>query len=63
MEEKDAYLWWDVVQDIVHKDLRKVCKKYERNERFYIHMIFKMEKVMPSLSMSLNFVSKTKDFK
>jgi hypothetical protein len=63
MEEKDAYLWWDVVQDIVQKDLEKVCKKYEMNERLYIHMISKMEKVMPSLSMSLNFVSKTKDFK
>jgi hypothetical protein len=48
MEEKDANLWWDVVQDIVHKDIRRVCRKYERNERLYKHMIFQMEKVMPS---------------
>jgi hypothetical protein len=48
MEEKDVNLWWDVVQDIVHKDIRKVCRNYERNERLYIHMISQMENFMPS---------------
>ncbi len=33
MEEKDTDLWWDAVQDIVQKDIRKVCTKYEKNER------------------------------
>jgi hypothetical protein len=27
MEEKDVDLWWDVVQDIVQKDISKVCRK------------------------------------
>ncbi len=40
MEEKDADLWWDVIQDIVQKDIGKVYKKYERNERLYIRRIF-----------------------
>jgi len=35
IEEKDADLWWDVVQDIVYKDIGKVYKKYERNEKPY----------------------------
>jgi hypothetical protein len=35
VEEKDVDVWWDVVQDIVQKDIGKVCKKYERNERLY----------------------------
>ncbi len=48
VKEKDAKLWWDVVQDIVKKDIGKVCKKYERNERFYRQRISQMEKVMPS---------------
>jgi predicted nucleotide-binding protein (sugar kinase/HSP70/actin superfamily) len=48
MEEKDANLWWDVIQDIVQKDMGKVCRKYERNERLYIHKISQMERVMPS---------------
>jgi len=39
---------WDVVQDIVQKDITKVYKKYERNERLYKHKIFEMEKIMPS---------------
>jgi hypothetical protein len=39
MEEKDENLWWDVVQDIVQKDIGKVYKKYVRNERLYRHMI------------------------
>jgi hypothetical protein len=33
MEEKNANMWWDVVQDIVQKDIGKVYKRYERNER------------------------------
>jgi len=48
IEEKDVDLWWDVAQDIVQKDIGKVCIKYERNERLYRHMIFQMEKSMPS---------------
>ncbi len=48
MEEKYVDLWWDVVQDIVQKYIRKVCKRYERNERLYIHRIFQIEKVIPS---------------
>ncbi len=39
MEEKDADMWWDVVQDIIQKDIGKVCTRYERNERLYMHMI------------------------
>jgi hypothetical protein len=35
VEEKDVDVWWDVVQDIVQKDIGKVYKKYERNERLY----------------------------
>jgi hypothetical protein len=48
IEEKDVDLWWDVVQDIVQKDIGKVCKKYEKNERFYKHKISQMEEIMPS---------------
>ncbi len=47
MKEKDADLWWDVVQDIVQKDIRKFCRMYERNEKFYRHKISQMEKVIP----------------
>jgi hypothetical protein len=46
MEEKDVDLWWDVVHDIVQKYIGKVCKRYERNERLYMHRISHMEKVM-----------------
>jgi hypothetical protein len=48
MEEKDANLWWGVVHDIVQINTGKVCKRYERNERLYMHIIFQMEKVIPS---------------
>ncbi len=48
MEEKNVDLWWDVVQDIIQKDIGKVYRKYERIERLYKHKIFYMEKVMPS---------------
>jgi hypothetical protein len=47
MEDKYVDLWWDVIQDIIQKDIGKVWKKYERNERLYKHMIFQMEKIMP----------------
>jgi hypothetical protein len=47
MEEKHVDLWWDAVQDIVRKDIGKVYRRYERNERLYMHMISQMEKVMP----------------
>ncbi len=48
MEEKYVDLWWDVIQDIVQKDIGKVYKRYEINERLYKHMISRMEKVMPT---------------
>ncbi len=47
MEEKDVDLWWDVVQDIVQKDIGKVCRMYEKNEKFYMHKISQMGKVIP----------------
>ncbi len=47
MEEKDVNLWWDVVHDIGQKNIGKVCKKYERNERLYRYKISKMENVIP----------------
>jgi hypothetical protein len=47
MEGKDANLWWDAVQDIVQKDIGKVYRKYERNERLYRHKIFHIETIMP----------------
>jgi hypothetical protein len=28
MEEKDLNLWWDVMMEIVQKDIGKVCRKY-----------------------------------
>jgi hypothetical protein len=39
MEEKDADMWWDVVQDILQKDIKKVYRRYVRNERLYMHRI------------------------
>jgi hypothetical protein len=48
MEEKDANLWWDVMQDFVQKYIRKICRRYEKNQRLYRHRISKMEKVIPS---------------
>ncbi len=45
-EEKYVDMWWDVIQDIFQKDIGKVCKRYERNERLYMRMISQMEKVM-----------------
>jgi hypothetical protein len=39
MEEKDVDLWWDGVQDIIQKDIKKVCRLYERNEKLYMHKI------------------------
>jgi hypothetical protein len=39
MEEKDVDLWWDAVQDIIKKDIGKIYRKYEKNERLYKHMI------------------------
>jgi hypothetical protein len=34
MEEKNANMWWDAVEDI-----GRVCKRYERNKRLYMHKI------------------------
>jgi hypothetical protein len=48
MEEKYANMWWDVIQDIIQEIIGKVCKRYERNERLHMHMIYHMEKVMPT---------------
>jgi hypothetical protein len=36
------------VQNIVQKDIGKVYRNYERNERFYKHKVSQIEKVMPS---------------
>ncbi len=46
-------MWWDVMQDIIQKDIRKVGRRYERNERLYRHKIFQMEKVIPSFQYEL----------
>jgi len=37
MEEKDGDLWWDAMQNVVQKDIGKVCRRYEWNERLYMH--------------------------
>ncbi len=61
MEEKDADLWWDVVLNIVQKDIKKVCRKYERNERLYEHKIFHMEKNYVTIWVwAFSSISKTK---
>jgi hypothetical protein len=57
MEEKDANLWWDAFHDIVQKDIGKVWRKYERNERLYKHNISQMEKIMPSFEYELLVMS------
>ncbi len=46
-EEKDAYLWWDVMEEIVQKDIGKVYRMYEKNEKLQRHKIFQMGKVIP----------------
>jgi len=48
MDKKDVDLWWDVVQDIVQKDIGNICRRYERNKRFYMHRTFRMENVISS---------------
>ncbi len=48
MEEKDVDLWWDAMQNVVQKDIRKAYKMYERNEKLYTDKISHMEKVIPS---------------
>jgi hypothetical protein len=48
MEENNADLWSDAMQDIIQKYIGKVYKRYERNKRLYMHKIFQMEKPMPS---------------
>jgi hypothetical protein len=53
MKKKDVDLWWDVVHDIVQKDIRKLCKMYERNENLYKHKISQMEKIIPSFQYEL----------
>jgi hypothetical protein len=47
MEEKDVNIWWDVVDDIVQKDIGNACRMYEKNEKLYKHDISHMEKVIP----------------
>ncbi len=53
MEEKDADLWWDVVHDIVQKDMIKGCRMYERNEKLFRHKISQMGKVIPFFQYEL----------
>ncbi len=48
MEEKYAIFLWDVIHNIIQKDIGKVYRKYERNERLYRQMISQMDKFMPS---------------
>jgi hypothetical protein len=57
MEEKYVDLWWDAVHDIIQKDIGKVCKRYERIKRLYMHMISQMEKVMPTFEYELLVLS------
>ncbi len=38
MEEKDVDLWWDALQDIVQKDIGKVYRMYEKNEKLYMQI-------------------------
>ncbi len=60
MEENDVDLCWDVVQHIVQKNIRKVCRMYERNEQLYSHKISQMEKVIPSFQYEQIFTPKPK---
>jgi hypothetical protein len=53
MEDKDVDMWWDAMQDIVQKDIGKVYKMYERNEKLYMHKISQIEKVIPSFQYEL----------
>ncbi len=53
MEEKDANIWWDVVDDIVQKDIRNICKIYAKSEKLYKHDISHMEKVIPLFQYEL----------
>jgi hypothetical protein len=48
MEEKDADLWWDAVQNIVQKDVTKIYRMYEKNEKLYMHKISQTKNVLPS---------------
>ncbi len=48
IEEKDVDLWWDGVHDIIQKNIGKICRLYEKNEKLYMHKILQMEKVIPS---------------
>ncbi len=41
MEEKDANMWWDAIQDIVQKDIGKIYRRYQINERLYNTRYFK----------------------
>jgi hypothetical protein len=34
MKKKDVDIWWNVVHDVVEKDIGKVYKMYEGNEKF-----------------------------
>jgi hypothetical protein len=40
MQKNNVDLWWDVMQDIVQKDIGKVYKMYEKNEKLYRHNMF-----------------------
>jgi hypothetical protein len=53
MEDKDVDMWWDAMQDIVQKDIGKVYKMYERNEKLYMHKISQIEKVISSFQYEL----------
>jgi hypothetical protein len=48
MEKIDAKIWWDVVYDIIQKDIGKICRRYEKNESCTSIRYFKWRSCMPS---------------
>jgi hypothetical protein len=48
IEENDADLWWDAMQNTVQKDVTKIYRMYEKNEKLYRHKISQMKNVLPS---------------
>jgi hypothetical protein len=53
MEEKDVDLWWDIVQDIIQKNIGKVCKMYETNEKLNKQKISRWKRSYHYSSMNL----------
>jgi hypothetical protein len=60
MEEIDVDLWWDVIQDIIQKDIRKVYKRMGGMKGCTNTKFLKWKEFMPSfeyepLVISLDF--------